>query len=235
MQKCQAPAICSVVVPQYCLRTRPSAIIFDYGNVLCQPQPPSEQAAMAAILNLSIATFREAYWRPRLAYDEAALDPATYWNTVAQRSLTTAEITRLTEIDSRSWTHPDPVMPEWAGEVRAAGFRTAILSNMPLPVREQLDRSGWLPQFDQRTFSCDVRMAKPAREIYELCLRGLGIAPSDTLFLDDRPENIHAAEALGIQSILFSTPGELAVEVQNRYSTSPPRIATVNRGDEKDQ
>ena len=209
------------------LRIQPAAIIFDYGNVLCQPQAPAAREAMATILNMSIAHFEESYWRYRLAFDEAALDPPMYWNSVAQRALTPAEIAQLTEIDSQSWAHPDPVMLNWAHQLRAAGLRTAILSNMPLPVRQHLDSVDWLPEFDQRTFSCDVRLAKPGREIYELCLNGLGVKPSTALFLDDRAENTRAAETLGIHSILFTTPADLAAALHSRFDTPVSLIATV--------
>lgn len=182
---------------------------------------------MASLLNLPLARFDELSWRFRLAFDEGALDAPAYWNLVAQRVLTPAEITQLTEIDNQSWSHPDPVMPNWARQLRAAGVRTAILSNMPLPVREHLDRVAWLPEFDQRTFSCDVRLAKPGREIYELCLRELGVPPSAALFLDDRAENTRAAEALGIHSILFTTPADLADALQGRFDIPVPLIAKV--------
>jgi putative hydrolase of the HAD superfamily len=209
------------------LRIQPSAIIFDYGNVLCQPQPLADREAMASLLNLPLEHFDELSWRVRLAYDEAAVDARMYWNSVAQRVLTPTEIAKLTEIDNQSWSHPDPVMPSWAHQLRAAGLRTAILSNMPLPVRQHLDSVDWLPEFDQRTFSCDVRLAKPGREIYELCLRGLRVQPSAALFLDDRAENIRAAEALGIHSILFTTPADLASTLQHRFDIPVPLIAKV--------
>ena len=190
---------------------------------------------MAAVLQMPAADFDATYWRFRLAYDAASLDAASYWNNVAQHALEQDQIDQLIEIDGRSWTHPDEVMTNWARQLRAAGMRTALLSNMPLPVREYLDRAGWLPEFDYRVFSCDVRMTKPGAEIYQLCLRGLGASASDTLFLDDRPENILAAEALGIHSILFTTPSELADHLHRRFATPAPLIATVKLGDEKNQ
>ena len=130
----------------------PSAIIFDYGNVLCQSQPPADTAAMAAILGLPIAEFSELYWRFRVHYDAATLDPAAYWNELARaasRTLTPDQIASLTEIDSRSWSHPAPVMPQWARDLRAAGLRTAMLSNMPGPVRDYVLGCSWLPDFDR--------------------------------------------------------------------------------------
>jgi len=215
------------------LRIHPSAIIFDYGQVLCRPQPPADRAAMADVLQMPAADFDATYWRFRLAYDAADLDAAAYWNKVAQRPLVQDQIDQLTEIDGRSWTHPDEVMTNWARQLRAAGMRTALLSNMPLPVRQHLDRAGWLPEFDYRLFSCDVHLTKPGLEIYQLCLRGLGASASDSLFLDDRPENVCAAEALGMHSILFTTPGELTSHLDRRFATPAPLIATVKSGDEK--
>jgi len=214
---------------------RPLAIIFDYGNVLCRPQSHEDVQELASILDLEIPEFQPRYWRPRLAYDEASLDSASYWEIVAERAVDEVEIRRLNEIDGLSWTYAAPVMPEWASQIRASGLRTAILSNMPLPVRESLDQRNWLPEFDHRTFSCDVRMAKPGADIYLHSLRGLDIAPQEALFLDDKLENIRAAEALGIHSILYTTPRDLAEKIHNCYDIPPPPVATVGSGDEENQ
>jgi putative hydrolase of the HAD superfamily len=98
---------------------------------------------------------------------------------------------------------------------------------MPVPIREAVERCEWLPEFDSRTYSCDLHITKPAPEIYQHCLTKLGIAPSETLFLDDRPENIRAAEALGMHGIVFTTPQEAAVEIDQRFGIPVPLIATL--------
>lgn len=217
------------------LRIHISAIIFDYGQVLCSSPLSSEIDAMASLLRLPVPDFQRNYWRDRLAYDRAALDPATYWNTVAQRPLPQHEVDQVQEIDSASWAHPNRLMPEWARQVRAAGFRIALLSNMPWPVRDYIIRCPWLPQFDHATFSCDLHVAKPAPEIYRHSLAGVDAAPADALLIDDRPENIRAAQALGIHAILFTTPEEFAPELDRRFAIGVPLVATVNRGNDKNQ
>jgi putative hydrolase of the HAD superfamily len=206
------------------LRIHVSAIIFDYGNVLCSSPLAGEIEGMAAILEMPVADFQKSYWQDRLAYDRAAVDPAAYWNKVAQRQLSAADIDKLQGIDSASWSHPDPVMPAWAQRVRAAGFRTALLSNMPAPVRDYIIKCPWLPEFDHTTFSCDLRSTKPSPEIYQHSLAGLGVGTSDALLLDDRVENIRAAEALGIHSILFTTPEALPHELERRFAIHVPLV-----------
>jgi len=209
------------------MRIYPQAIIFDYGLVLSNPQPKADVEAMASFLQMDFRSFHDSSWRHRLAYDQADLDPASYWNAVAQRALPPQDIQRLIDMDNRSWTHPNPVMPGWARQLRQAGLRTAILSNMPVPVRDAVNRCEWLPEFDCRTYSCDLRITKPSPEIYQHCLAKLDVTPAEALFIDDRPENIRAAEALGMHGVIFTTPQEAAEEIDRRFGMPVPLIATL--------
>jgi len=204
------------------VRISPKAVIFDYGNVLSQPQPAADVQALANILDVPLPQFIASYWRFRVAYDAAALDPAAYWKAVASRWLSPAQISTLIEIDSRSWSHPAPVMPQWAQDLRAAGIRTALLSNMPVTVRDYILGCAWLPDFDARVFSCDFGQCKPAPEIYEHCLRQLGISPPEALFLDDREANVRAAEALGLSAVLFTEPAIAPREITSRFALPAP-------------
>ncbi len=209
------------------------AVVFDYGNVLCQPQHPAEIAAMAAILNLPRDRFSEIYWRHRLTYDEGKLNPAEYWNNFG--SVTPAQIEQLNRLDGQSWTYPDILMAAWARHLRKAGFRIALLSNMPFTIRDAVLSCDWLPEFDYRTFSCELGVSKPSREIYEHCLSGLGVAPQEALFLDDRPDNIQGAVAAGMRGITYTTPQALAAELAQRFDIPSPSVATLERAHEKDQ
>jgi putative hydrolase of the HAD superfamily len=195
----------------------PSAVIFDYGNVLSQSQPLADVQAMADILNLTLPQFTELYWRFRVPYDAGSLDPSDYWKTLSP-ALDMDQISALIEVDSRSWSHPAPLVPEWARDLRAAELKIAILSNMPATVRDHILRCPWLPEFDARTFSCDVGVCKPQPRIYEDCLQQLGVEPADALFLDDREANVAAAETLGLHAILFRDASSAAREIEQRFS-----------------
>jgi putative hydrolase of the HAD superfamily len=218
-------------------RIRVAAVIFDYGNVLSAPQGANEIAAMASIFNTSVNLFREAYWKFRVPYDEAALAPKEYWTTVANvlsTSLTDTQLSTLLEVDSQSWSYPARDLPVWARDLHNAGLKTALLSNMPAPVRDYIERCQWLPLFHHTTFSCDVRIAKPAPEIYLHCIHGLAADPSEILFLDDRPENIRAAETLGLHGIVYQSAEQAAGELQRRFDISVPLVATVEGGNAED-
>ena len=213
----------------------PTAIIFDYGNVLSEPQGDAEVQAMAALLEMPKAEFLEKYWKHRLVYDQALLEPAEYWETVAERALSADEMIEISDLDGRSWSHPNQTMIRWAQMAREAGFKTAILSNIPTVVRDYVLGRKWLPKFDHGTYSCDLRITKPAPEIYEHCLRGLGVLSSETIFFDDRPANVRAAEKLGIHAVLFSTPRQAALDLRGRFVLPGRLIATLERDDEENQ
>ncbi|HTS27351.1 MAG TPA: HAD family phosphatase [Bryobacteraceae bacterium] len=201
-------------------RIQPRAVLFDYGNVLCRPQHRAEVEAMAGVLAVPADRFEEAYWKDRLLFDEGAITPEAYWSGVASalsRTLANGRRERLIELDNQSWSHPDPVMVRWAIDLRAAGVRTAVLSNMPITLRVHLRSCEWLPEFDYSCYSCDVLSAKPAPEIFRNCLRGVGAAPEEALFLDDRAENVEAARALGIHAIQFAGPEQAQCEIEPRY------------------
>ena len=72
-----------------------------------------------------------------------------------------------------------------------------------------LENFAWIEDFDVLIWSFQHRMIKPDPEIYHLLLEKLGTSPEETLFLDDKLENIEAARRLGIQALQFFTVDQL--------------------------
>ena len=58
--------------------------------------------------------------------------------------------------------------------------------------------------FDGEVISCEEHTVKPEPQIYRILLERYGLDPAQTLFVDDRPCNIAAAEELGIRGQLFN-------------------------------
>jgi putative hydrolase of the HAD superfamily len=90
------------------------------------------------------------------------------------------------------------------------GIRSAILSNTPRDIWQLLaGRHEWMSAADITTLSFAVGNAKPERSIFVRCLSDLDVAPSQALFIDDRPENVEAAKALGLRALHYRTPQDL--------------------------
>ena len=182
-------------------------VIFDYGGVLVTQQSAADQARMAEIAAIPAERFMELYWSDRLSYDKGLLTAPEYWQAIGSEAgviFTPQIIDQLTELDTVSWMRFDPAMWEWIDQLRSAGTRLAMLSNMPRELGEALKaRTERLNRFDFVTLSYEVRSVKPEPAIYEHCLEGLGLEPEQILFLDDKMANIQGAELLGIRAIQF--------------------------------
>jgi len=195
-----------------------SGFIFDYGGVLVHHQTDADQERMAGIAGLPRPVFTEAYWAERIEYDRDHISGFDYWQKVAQRgnrSFSREVVDQLIEYDNLSWMQFDQAMWDWIAQLRSAGKRIAMLSNMPRDLGEALKaRTDKLNQFDHVTLSYEVRAAKPEAAIYEHCLNGLELSPEETLFFDDRVENVQGAELLGIRTIQFTSRDEVLLRVR---------------------
>lgn len=112
----------------------------------------------------------------------------------------------LNRQDARMWTTQSPAMVGWQRKLKAAGIRTAILSNMGDSVLENIKREfQWIDDFDVLVWSYQLHMAKPDPAIYHHALKELGTQPEQTLFIDDKLVNVEAAQALGMKALEFTT------------------------------
>jgi len=189
------------------------AVVFDYGMVLSGLPDPEAHAQLRRITGLAHEDLEELYWVDRHAYDRGDLTGLGFWRKLAADgglSLSTEAISELNRWDARMWTTCNAEMLAWHRKLKALGLETAILSNMGDAVMESIAGSfAWIADFDVLIWSYEHRMAKPEPAIYELLLEKLGAAPEETLFLDDKLENIEAARRQGIIGLQFSTVEQL--------------------------
>ena len=189
------------------------AVVFDYGMVLSGPPEAAARAELLRRTGLSEADFEALYWVDRHAYDRGELSGIAFWRKFARDAglaLDEAALDELNRCDARMWTTENPAMLGWHERLRAAGFATAILSNMGDAVLASMEANlPWLNDFDVRIWSYQHGCAKPEPEIYRLLLQELATAPEETLFLDDKQVNVEAARHAGIRALEFSSVEQL--------------------------
>lgn len=194
------------------------AVIFDYGMVLSNPAVPSAHARLVAASGLSADALDRHYWANRHSYD-LGMTGREFWAKVAADAGTTfspAQVFNLIESEVLMWTSVNEKMLAWVAALQDAGFRTAIISNMVWEILEYMSqRFGWLDRFDHLTWSCALGIAKPDPAIYLVTCEALEVSPAESLFLDDKPENIAAAQALGMRAIQFSTIEQLRKDLES--------------------
>jgi putative hydrolase of the HAD superfamily len=195
------------------------AFIFDYGGVLAHHQTDADQETLARTARIPKDLLTELYWSERPDYDKDIVSGPEYWQGLARRADTVFSeqvIEQLIEFDTLSWMHFDSVMWEWIGQLREAGKPVALLSNMPRDLGETLKSTAQkLTRFDHLTLSYEVHAVKPEPVMYEHCLEGLGSSAEQTLFLDDRIENVQGAELLGIRAIQFTNRDDVLLRLRS--------------------
>ena len=193
------------------------AVVFDYGMVLTGPPDRESHDALLRITGLPYDRFEALYWADRHAYDEGKLSGVTFWKkflTDASLDLGPGAVDELNRWDARMWTTQNSVMLAWQQAIKKRGLRTAILSNMGDSVLANMQREfDWFDRFDVLVWSYQHGIAKPDPAIYRHTLTQLGTLPGEALFIDDKPVNVEAARALGMQGLVFSTVDQLRADL----------------------
>ena len=197
-------------------------VLFDLFGVLTEHQPEAERefllGATGVADTVDPAAFWTSYWINRPPYDRAAVSADEYWRSVAadlSAHFQPATVAALIEADCGSWRTMDPVMVGLLERLAGRGQTIGLLSNIPEELAADfMRRHRWFELFAVVAFSCRIGAAKPDPAAFEWCLRELGVDAGDVLFIDDREENVAAAEALGIRGKLFVGSADLFAYLQ---------------------
>ncbi len=196
-----------------------TSVIFDYGGVLSLPVDPDSLRVLAGLTGLAPDRFAAEHFRERLAYDRADIGLERYWSSFLAKSGRAADpalLERLNREDLKGWSRINERVLDWSRRLRAAGVRTAILSNMPQPLLDLMNADpafAWLAEFPVRVFSCEERLVKPEPGIYAAVLERLGARAGSCVFLDDSERNVAGARAAGIRALHFRTAAEAAADL----------------------
>lgn len=94
---------------------------------------------------------------------------------------------------------------KWICDMKQCGYSVYILSNYSRWTYENTQEAlSFLEDVDGAVFSFQVKQIKPEPEIYQTLLKKYDLKAEESVFLDDRQENIEAAKAQGIAGIQFT-------------------------------
>ncbi len=93
-------------------------------------------------------------------------------------------------------------------------YKVGLISNAWSGLRPWIVKRKFTDAFDVMIISAEVGLAKPDPRIYRLALEQLEVAPAESVFLDDFPENVAGARAVGMQAIQFIQPEQALQELK---------------------
>lgn len=182
-------------------------IFFDLGNVLININRERVIHDFARLLQLPLQTVQEIASSPlEKEFEQGLLDSHQYLQQLHQRYgiLDQINLDHLIELwqkpfaENLAVTRLLPVLKKQAG--------LAIISNTnELHIQAVRRKFQLLDIFDTLVFSFKVGVLKPDERIFRKALQLVQAQPAECLFIDDLPENVAAAEQVGIRAHHFRT------------------------------
>lgn len=112
------------------------------------------------------------------------------------------------------WRIDETVVDLVAEVRRIAQVPVVLLSNASTRLLDDLLVSGIASSFDSIVSSADIGSAKPDAKAFMAAVEAAGVDAERCLFVDDTPENVVGARALGLRAIQFEDAVSLDEELQ---------------------
>ena len=181
-------------------------IIFDFGNVLVQWHPEliyGEYFGDEAKAWWFLRHVADNEWRGRI---DAGESTAACIDELKARQ---PEYTEAIELYRSRWremlTGEVPGMREVINELRAKGYEIYGLTNWSMETFPAArERFGILQMIDRYVVSGAERLIKPDYRLFHILLDRYGLNAGECVFVDDNPDNVAAANALGMEGIVFT-------------------------------
>lgn len=175
-------------------------IIFDLGGVLFVRDPSRVTPAVTEFFSFIADKKMPEFWEE---YDRGARTLEQTIQHLCQIKGCSRE--QCVEYVQESIDLQEPLPPTQAlvRELKAKGYRLYVLSNMSRDYIAMLRQQSVYSCFDGEVVSCEEHCVKPEPRIYEILLQRYSLEPCNSLFIDDRPENLETARQFDINTYLF--------------------------------
>jgi HAD superfamily hydrolase (TIGR01509 family) len=191
-------------------------VIFDLGGVILNFK--GSFGGLSSALGIAQPLLEQSYYRHADLAACGMISTAEFWKRILNdvQPVNGAAIADYEEF----WTDNFAAIPETHALLRelSGRYRLGIMSNTEFGVYERALRKGHIPTvpFEIVIKSCDVGIVKPDQRIYQIAQDQTGVTPGEILFIDDRPENVKAAQAQGWRGVLFdaANPGQSTAEIR---------------------
>jgi putative hydrolase of the HAD superfamily len=184
----------------------PKSVVFDVGNVLLSWDTRAllreHLPAGADLERYRLAMFDHADW---IDLDRGTLDEEEALLRFRERTGAPVELLQRLVGASKSSLAPMPESLAFLEELHRGGaVGLYVLSNMSHATWDYLrPRHDFWRRFQGIVISAQVRLVKPDPAIYRHLLEQFALDPAETVFFDDRPENIAGAKSVGLQAHQF--------------------------------
>jgi epoxide hydrolase-like predicted phosphatase len=180
------------------------AVIFDMGDVLFGWNPQADTEVSAQMLR-SITQCDLWY-----EFERGNVQPEKCYQQLGKMfSICPSEIATTFSQTTGSLTPNEEMTAIVQDLKRQTNISVYMMTNIPRPDFDQLRATKYMwDHFDGIFASGYEGMRKPELRFYQHVLDKIGVLPADTIFVDDKLENVSAARELGMKAIQCVDVGE---------------------------
>lgn len=196
-------------------------IIFDNNGVLVTSNNETGYPALEKIIGPEIKKFIPVYEKLAEKVDEGKITTQRFFELAIKEARLDLSPHELKKIQYGSFIRKEEVIK--LVQELSKKYEIAVLSNFGDSYWD-LNKNWRIDSFvpKEKIFvSCELKMRKPQKKIYLEVLEQLNRKPEEAIFIDDEPEFVKAAEAVGIRSILFTSPNELGKQLKYILEGNP--------------
>ena len=184
------------------------AVVFDFGGVMTSTTMPERVHEVVLKKGLPWQKVVELFGKYRLDYDGGFITLKEMYDKIwadAGVEVSAADRAEIEEADSASWLYRNEKTLKWMRELKSAGYKIGILTNMapsfaPLFYQHFPD---YIELADALVISGLEHVTKPERRIYQLLRERIGLPADELIFIDDVEKNCAGARADGWRAIRF--------------------------------
>ena len=183
-------------------------VVFDYGGVICFTPSAEMRGELVRLSGLSADVLWDLDRKYRGEWDRGTYDGIGHYRFMLAKAgvvLDDDSLSRLARADIESWSHINPDTFRLMKDIKAAGLRVGILSNIPHDFPR--DSVSVFAEADIAVYSCELGIIKPEVGIYEKLVKKAGCLHEEIVFFDDKVDNVNKARELGIQAFLWEGAG----------------------------
>lgn len=181
-------------------------VVFDFGQVLVYFQP-------SYMVGAYVSDEEDKALIEEVVFDRL------YWDRLDSGDISDEEVVSAikTRLPERLWDVSEKIYYSWIYNIpeiegmselidrikNRYNVKVYLLSNISNYFASHSEEIPILKKLDGCVFSAPIGIVKPNREIFEHLCKAYKLSPEETLFIDDRADNIEGALRCGLKGYIF--------------------------------
>lgn len=195
-----------------------TTIIFDLGGVVITPAEKITPFILSEILTINLDVAFQEYNDADEKLRSGEMTVKQFTEAICRKYCPSASLENLTQLYVEYYNKQAIINNAVVKIISSLKpeIQKVALSNMNDLHAKCNQSRGLFNLFNKVYLSSVIGKVKPHIDAYEYVIQDLHITPQNTMYIDDKEENIHIGKSIGFESYLYDTPIQLSAYLQKQ-------------------